>query len=71
MRDWDAMPGLDPGRVAEVLVTPAGDGPDRRGSGYRVSPATVLTAAHVVGGAGPVGFGRVGERDAVIAASAI
>ena len=116
MSEWDAAPGIDPERVAELLVTPAGPGPERRGSGYRVSPASVLTAAHVVGGAarvrvrfnadrpgewvadgevvwadpgvdtavveiapragaeeavGPVGFGRVGERDAVITASAM
>ena len=115
MRDWDAASGIDPGRVAEVLVTPAGPGPERRGSGYRVSPTSVLTAAHVVGGAarvrvrcnadrpgewvsdgevvwadadvdaavveippragdeeaGPVGFGRVAERDAVVTATAM
>jgi len=107
--------GIDPERVAEVIVTPPGPGPERRGSGYRVSPASVLTAAHVVDGAArvrvrfnadrpgewvadatvawadaevdaavlglappaaeaavdPVGFGRVGERDAVIPASAM
>ncbi|MCT4353037.1 trypsin-like peptidase domain-containing protein [Streptomyces sp. Je 1-79] len=38
--------GLDPHRIAEVIVvTPAGR---RRGSGYRVTATTVLTAAHVV-----------------------
>ncbi|MER7680470.1 trypsin-like peptidase domain-containing protein [Streptomyces sp. NPDC096934] len=41
--------GLDPVRVAEVMVRPAaGRGPGRRGSGYRVGPRSVLTAAHVV-----------------------
>ncbi|MEU3147307.1 trypsin-like peptidase domain-containing protein [Streptomyces sp. NPDC006999] len=52
--------GLDPLRVAEVLVRPAGRGAGhggsgapagRRGSGYRVGPRWVLTAAHVVRGA--------------------
>lgn len=42
-----ASGGLDPHRVAEVLVElPAR--PGRRGSGYRVSDSAVLTAAHVV-----------------------
>ncbi|MFD5472405.1 trypsin-like peptidase domain-containing protein [Streptomyces sp. NPDC127105] len=41
--------GLDPVRVAEVLVRrPEGRGSGRRGSGYRVGPSHVLTAAHVV-----------------------
>ncbi|MGW3631469.1 effector-associated domain 2-containing protein [Streptomyces sp. NPDC005122] len=41
--------GLDPVRVAEVMVRPAaGRGPGRRGSGYRVGLRCVLTAAHVV-----------------------
>ena len=43
-----AAAGIDPGRVAELLVTPATLGPGRRGSGYRVSASAVLTAAHVV-----------------------
>jgi hypothetical protein len=30
MSDWDAAPGIDPERVAEVLVTPASPGPERR-----------------------------------------
>ncbi|MGY0057069.1 trypsin-like peptidase domain-containing protein [Streptomyces sp. LZ34] len=47
------MPGLEVGRVAEVLVTVA-VGPGRRGSGYLVAPGTVLTAAHVVAGAARV-----------------
>ncbi|MGW0550842.1 trypsin-like peptidase domain-containing protein [Streptomyces altiplanensis] len=38
-------------RVAEVVVTPAGGGRGRRGSGYLVAPGRVLTAAHVVEGA--------------------
>ena len=46
--------GIDPERVAEVIVTPSGPGPERRGSGYRVSPTSVLTAAHVVDGAARV-----------------
>lgn len=40
--------GLEAGRVAEVLVRRPGGLPGRRGSGYRVSAACVLTAAHVV-----------------------
>ena len=40
--------GIDPERVAEVIVTPRGAGPDRRGSGYRITAEAVLTAAHVV-----------------------
>jgi Trypsin-like peptidase domain len=42
------MPGLEPGRVAEILVTVRTSEPRRRGSGYRVTTQTVLTAAHVV-----------------------
>jgi len=49
MSGWDAAAaGIDPERVAEVLVTPARPAPGRRGSGYRVSASVVLTAAHVV-----------------------
>ncbi|MFD4921356.1 trypsin-like peptidase domain-containing protein [Streptomyces goshikiensis] len=44
--------GLDPRRIAEVIVT-AGKG-GRRGSGYRVGNAVVLTAFHVVSGAAGV-----------------
>lgn len=45
----DAHRGLDPVRVAEVLVRPpTAQGAGRRGSGYRVGPRWVLTAAHVV-----------------------
>jgi hypothetical protein len=51
----ELRPGLDPARVAEVLVRPSGPCPGRRGSGYRVGPAHVLTAAHVVA-AGPAPF---------------
>jgi lipopolysaccharide biosynthesis regulator YciM len=40
--------GIDPDRVAELLVTLHRSGPGRRGSGYRVSASAVLTAAHVV-----------------------
>ncbi|OLT06465.1 hypothetical protein BJF90_16975 [Pseudonocardia sp. CNS-004] len=45
-----AEPGVDPHRVAEVIVT-GPDGTRRRGSGYRVASGVVLTAAHVVDGA--------------------
>ena len=43
--------GIDPERVAELIVTTRGQGPDRRGSGYRITAEAVLTAAHVVAGA--------------------
>ncbi|WP_328926722.1 tetratricopeptide repeat-containing serine protease family protein [Streptomyces sp. NBC_00190] len=46
----DGSGGLDPHRIAEVIVTTA-DGGGRRGSGYRVGDAVVLTAHHVVAGA--------------------
>ncbi|MCZ1000195.1 serine protease [Streptomyces mirabilis] len=53
MTAQDPRRGLDPVRVAEVMVRPpAGRGPGRRGSGYRVGPWWVLTAAHVVRDAG-------------------
>ena len=42
------VPGLDAGRVAEILVTLGTSEPGRRGSGYRATTQTVLTAAHVV-----------------------
>ncbi|MER6143170.1 trypsin-like peptidase domain-containing protein [Streptomyces sparsogenes] len=43
------MPGLDPDRVAEVIVErDGGRRPGKRGSGYLVTDRTVLTAAHVV-----------------------
>jgi hypothetical protein len=45
--------GLDPHRLAEVIVVDA-DGRSRRGSGYRVTTTTVLTAAHVTRGAATV-----------------
>ncbi|MEV5278342.1 trypsin-like peptidase domain-containing protein [Streptomyces sp. NPDC052811] len=45
-------PGLDPHRIAEIIVA-TGDG-RRRGSGYRISDGAVLTAAHVVAGAAAV-----------------
>jgi hypothetical protein len=106
--------GIDPGRVAEVLVGLGRHGPGRRGSGYRISSSAVLTAAHVVQDAvtvrvrfnadrqdewsadgtvawsdaftdvavvtvnreeeaalEPVLFGRVSERDAILACSAM
>ncbi|NLU71850.1 hypothetical protein HCC61_03975 [Streptomyces sp. HNM0575] len=46
----DADQGVDPHRVAEILVDFRGDGA-RRGSGYRIHGTAVLTAAHVVAGA--------------------
>jgi hypothetical protein len=49
MSGWDAgSAGIDPERVAELLVDLGGPRPGRRGSGYRVSASAVLTAAHVV-----------------------
>ncbi|MEV0134974.1 hypothetical protein AB0H83_41795 [Dactylosporangium sp. NPDC050688] len=42
--------GIDPARLAEVVVTCAG-GVRRRGSGYRVTGTGVLTAGHVLAGA--------------------
>ncbi|MFJ8004462.1 effector-associated domain 2-containing protein [Streptomyces fagopyri] len=52
MPGHDPRRGLDPVRVAEVMVRPvAGRGRGRRGSGYRVGLRWVLTAAHVVRGA--------------------
>ncbi|MGW3569471.1 trypsin-like peptidase domain-containing protein [Streptomyces sp. NPDC000941] len=48
------MRGLDPGRVAEVIVE-RGDGlPGERGSGYLITERTVLTAAHVVADAATI-----------------
>ncbi|XVU23370.1 trypsin-like peptidase domain-containing protein [Actinoplanes sp. CA-054009] len=44
------MTSIDPGRIAEILVTRAGPA-GSRGSGYRVGGRAVLTAAHVVAGA--------------------
>ncbi|MFE0256054.1 trypsin-like peptidase domain-containing protein [Streptomyces sp. NPDC059010] len=49
--------GLEAARVAEILVRRPDGLPGRRGSGYRVGGATVLTAAHVV--AGPLASLRV------------
>ncbi len=48
------MPGLEVGQVAEILVTIGAGKPGRRGSGYRVTAQTVLTAEHVVRGASTV-----------------
>jgi len=42
-----AGPGVVAGQVAEIIVAVDG-APGRRGSGYRVAPGAVLTAAHVV-----------------------
>ncbi|WP_460493349.1 trypsin-like peptidase domain-containing protein [Dactylosporangium cerinum] len=41
---------FDPRRLAEIMVTDP-VGPGRRGTGYRVTTTTVLTAAHVIAGA--------------------
>ncbi|MGP9018122.1 trypsin-like peptidase domain-containing protein [Streptomyces sp. BR1] len=46
MRAEPPSDGLDPHRIAEIIVE-SGDG-RRRGSGYRISTGRVLTAAHVV-----------------------
>ncbi|MGW1778628.1 trypsin-like peptidase domain-containing protein [Streptomyces sp. NPDC002143] len=59
--------GLRPERVAEIIVRlPPGEGKGRRGSGYLVASGTVLTAAHVVVGAGGIRVrfqaDRPGER---------
>ncbi|MFI6565986.1 trypsin-like peptidase domain-containing protein [Streptomyces sp. NPDC050534] len=66
--------GLRPERVAEIIVgLPSGGGSGRRGSGYLVGSATVLTAAHVVAGADGIRVrfqaDRPGERlvDATLA----
>ncbi|MGH3809270.1 MAG: trypsin-like peptidase domain-containing protein [Pseudonocardiaceae bacterium] len=48
-RPVPAHRGVVPGQVAEIIVTLDG-GAGRRGSGYRVGPTAVLTAAHVVEG---------------------
>ena len=48
------MPGLEVDRVAEIIVTLGAAEPGQRGSGYRVTADTVLTAAHVVHGASTV-----------------
>ena len=68
------MPELEVGRVAEILVTLGADEPERRGSGYRVTAETVLTAAHVVDGASKVRVrfdaDRPGEWSAEVAAVA-
>lgn len=45
--------GLDPHRIAEVIITGTTGG-GRRGSGYRVTDTAVLTAAHVVADAAGV-----------------
>ncbi|MGH8883151.1 MAG: trypsin-like peptidase domain-containing protein, partial [Stackebrandtia sp.] len=42
--------GVVPGHVAEIIVGLDRE-PGRRGSGYRVGPTSVLTAAHVIEGA--------------------
>jgi hypothetical protein len=52
-RPAPAHRGVVPGQVAEIIVALPG-GVGRRGSGYRVGPSAVLTAAHVVAGAASV-----------------
>jgi Trypsin-like peptidase domain len=47
---FSADGGVVAGQVAEIIVALDGE-PGRRGSGYRVGPTSVLTAAHVVEGA--------------------
>lgn len=66
--------GLRPERIAEIIVNaPVHGGGGRRGSGYLVASATVLTAAHVVAGADGIRVrfqaDRPGERvvDATVA----
>jgi hypothetical protein len=55
MSGWDAgSAGIDPERVAELLIDLGRPQPGRRGSGYRISASAVLTAAHVVRGAARV-----------------
>src|SRR4051794_36308544 len=46
--------GLEPWRVAQLLVDRALGEDDGRGSGYLVAPGVVLTAAHVVENAAAV-----------------
>lgn len=41
-------PGLEPGRVAEIVVARGDAGPGRRASGYLVGDRWVLTAGHAV-----------------------
>lgn len=48
------MSGIESGQVAEIIVELDVE-PGRRGSGYRVAPGAVLTAAHVVQDAVSVG----------------
>lgn len=61
--------GLDPHRIAEVIVTTAA-GPGRRGSGYRVGDALVLTAQHVVADADGIQVRFDADRPGQWAASA-
>lgn len=49
----DVTVGVVASQVAEILVR-ADRSPDRRGSGYRIGPGTILTAAHVIDGAASV-----------------
>lgn len=53
--------GLDPHRIAEVIVE-AGGG-RRRGSGYRIAPGLILTAGHVVADATAVVVRCDADRD--------
>ncbi|MBT2489453.1 trypsin-like peptidase domain-containing protein [Streptomyces sp. ISL-96] len=62
--------GLDPHRIAEVIVTTAAGG-GRRGSGYRVSDTAVLTAFHVVAGAAGVQVRFDADRPSQWSAAAV
>ncbi len=46
-RPAPAHHGVVPGQVAEIIASLPGEA-GRRGSGYRIGPTAVLTAAHVV-----------------------
>ncbi|KUN96784.1 hypothetical protein [Streptomyces caeruleatus] len=45
-------PGLEPGRVAEIIVARGDAGPGSRASGYLVGDRWVFTAGHAVSAAG-------------------
>ncbi|WP_327117037.1 trypsin-like peptidase domain-containing protein [Streptomyces sp. NBC_01341] len=69
MRTEVAAGGLDPHRIAEIIVTTAAGG--RRGSGYRVGDTAVLTAFHVVDGATGVRVRFDADRPGQWAATAV
>ncbi|GAA3483586.1 trypsin-like peptidase domain-containing protein [Streptomyces yanii] len=62
--------GLDPHRIAEVIVTTTAGG-GRRGSGYRVGDTAVLTAFHVVAEAADVQVRFDADRPGQWAAAAV